>query len=125
MLLLLPVLVLASACGGYAVPLPPPLSVGSTEDVLGLSQVQVPPFVDVGVPTGSVEAGYRPPCSPEKMNPWTAGTSDTNFFYLVSETPELRTYNLTCATPGCTSWHWHTVRLPRPRLRYDLPHRVQ
>ena len=95
-------------------------SVGSAHDVIGLSQVQVPPFVDVGVSTGGITIGSQPPCSPETLNPWTAGTSDTNLFYLVNETPMLRTYNVSCVSPGCTSWHNATATSPYPFTGYHI-----
>jgi hypothetical protein len=82
-------------------------SVGTSQsDLLGLSQVLLPPFLDVGAPTARVRIGSGPTagCAPETIGPWTIG-GDDQFFYLVSSNDTVRTYNLTCTTPGCTSWH--------------------
>jgi hypothetical protein len=86
---------------------------------LGLSQVQLPPFIDAGVPTGVIRIGSSPPCFPETMNPWTIGNDD-QYFFPVNATPTLRHYNLTCTTPGCTSWHTATATMPAPFTSFHI-----
>lgn len=90
-------------------------SVGSTlDDMLGLSQILLPPYVDIGLTTSKVTTNKSTiACSPENMGPYLIGVSE-QFFYLVSSTPTLRTYNLTCVSPGCTSWHNATATMPYP-----------
>jgi hypothetical protein len=95
-------------------------SVGSASgDILSLSQIQLPPFLDQGVATGVIRVGASPPCSPESMNPWTIGDDD-QYFFLVNSTPSMRFYNLTCTTAGCTSWHTATATMPAPFTSFHI-----
>jgi len=110
-----------------AIPRDPPAisnfwgSVGSeTTDVLSLSQLLLPPFLDVGVPTARVTAGSAraPPaqCTPDTQGPFgldgTPATTET--FSLRSATAALRTYDVRCTTPDCTSWTTATATVAAP-----------
>ena len=83
-------------------------SAGSANDVVGLSQVLLPPYLDAGLPTA--ELRYAPaaaPCAPDTMGAYLlvgAGDTARQTFLLTSASPSLRTYSLTCAGPDCTSW---------------------
>ena len=95
-------------------------SVGSAPgDVVGLSQVMAPPFLDVGVPTGELSLRPRPACAPEAAGAWSiAGTEQ--FFSLVSANASMKVYNLSCTTACSTSWHTATATMPAPFVAFHI-----
>ena len=83
-------------------------SVGTANDLLGLSQVLLPPYLDQGVPTATLSyanPSSAPACSPETAGPYVLqGAPVTQTFTLTSANASLRTYSLTCTGSDCTSW---------------------
>ena len=100
-------------------------SVGSSpEDVVGLSQVMLPPYLDVGVPTAELSLRPRPACAPEAAGAWTiAGTAQ--YFALASANATARVYNLSCTTACSTSWHTATAVMPAPFSRLHIVFNMQ
>ena len=88
-------------------------SVGSSpSDVVGLSQVMLPPYLDVGVPTGALLPPQHP-CFPETAGAWSvAGTAQ--YFSLAQANASARVYTLFCNTSCSTSWHTATATMPAP-----------
>ena len=94
-------------------------SVGSeTTDVLSLSQILIPPYLDVGVPTARVSVGAASAAcrAPDAGGAWglRGSPSTEETFTLLSATPALRTYAVRCVTPDCTSWASATATIPAP-----------
>lgn len=96
-------------------------SVGTvTNDVLSLSQILLPPYLDAGVPTARVTtsgAGAPPvQCTPDTQGPFglSGSPSTVETFTLRSATDTLRTYDVDCVTPDCTSWTHATATIAAP-----------
>lgn len=89
-------------------------SVGSSpSDVVGLSQVMLPPYLDVGVPTGALLSSPPRPCAPDTAGAWTIeGT--VQYFNLTFSNASLRLYNLSCTTACSTSWHTASAAMSAP-----------
>ena len=101
-------------------------SVGSApDDVVGLSQVMLPPYLDVGVPTAVLSPrAAQPACSPEAAGAWTiAGTAQ--FFALASSNASARVYNLSCTTACSTSWHTATATMAAPFVAFRIVFHMQ
>ena len=100
-------------------------SVGSSSsDVVGLSQVMLPPFLDVGVPTASLGRGSaQRACEPELAGAWTIAVT-AQYFALVSANASTRVYNVSCTTACSTSWHTATATMAAPfnalRIVFDM-----
>ena len=99
-------------------------SVGSSpSDVVGLSQVMLPPYLDVGVPTGVLQPPQRP-CSPEAAGAWSvAGTAQ--YFSLVQANESVRLYALFCNASCSTSWHTATATMPAPFSSLHIVYHMQ
>jgi hypothetical protein len=102
-------------------------SVGSSSsDVVGLSQVMLPPFLDVGVPTALLSTSDPTPsaCSPENTGAWTI--ADTyQYFNLISENITMKLYNLTCNTSCSSSWHTASATMPSPFNTFHIVYHMQ
>ena len=103
-------------------------SVGSSpSDVVGLSQVMLPPFLDVGVPTALLSldsSPSQPACSPETAGAWTI--ADTyQYFNLISENSTMKLYELTCNTSCSTSWHTASASMPAPFDMFHIVYHMQ
>lgn len=102
-------------------------SVGSSPtDVVGLSQVMLPPFLDVGVPTAllSLDAAPSHACSPETAGAWTIANT-YQYFNLISENATVRLYELSCNTSCSTSWHTASATMPAPFTYFHIVYNMQ
>lgn len=148
MFTLAPVSLFLALAGG--VPLPPPLSslqgtpqtpsslprdlpvistswgsIGTANDVLGLSQILLPPYLDQGVPTSSLTLGpIDSPCQPEVAGPYLVqgfgADAALQTFTLVSSSPTTKLYTLTCTGSDCTSWHTANATSQAPFSTFDI-----
>ena len=102
-------------------------SVGSSPtDVVGLSQVMLPPYLDVGVPTATLSLNAHKPtgCRPEDAGAWSiAGTEQ--YFKLESENETARLYSVFCTTACSTSWHTATAASVAPFLGFHIVYDMQ
>jgi len=100
-------------------------SAGTANDLLGLSQVLLPPYLDQGVPTATLSYAASPatPCSPDLTGPYLlqgAGATAVQRFMLTSSSAALRTYNLTCTGSDCTSWHTAQAASAAPFVTFNI-----
>ena len=96
----------------------------SATDVIGLSQVMLPPYLDVGVPTATLRVGPSTGCTPDTAGAWSIeGTAQ--YFTLISSNETLRVYNVSCTTACSTSWHTAIATMPSPFIAFHIVYNMQ
>lgn len=96
----------------------------SPTDVVGLSQVMLPPYLDVGVPTAALRVGPTAGCSPDTAGAWSIEGTE-QYFALISSNDTMRMYNVSCTNECSTSWHTAVATMPSPFIAFHIVYHMQ